>query len=141
MKFPIVPALIVATLVAAPTFATQQPAGGGESKAFDVSVAVYNGDKMIMAPRLITRADEPATFMQRTPDQFFQLVARPNGKGMFTVTSNLVQWTPDGLIGDDATLEVSTSGNRETFTMQRPNAKTGAKGTLKVDVTITPISG
>ncbi len=136
MKFPLVSAFALAAIAAAPISATPET-----KDMYDVSVTVFEGDRMIMAPRLITRADEPATIMQRTPNQFFQLVARSNGTGQFTVTSNLVQWTPDGLIGDDATLEVATSGKPESFSLQRPNAKTGAKGMLKVDVTITPISG
>jgi hypothetical protein len=110
-----------------------------ENRFFEVSMKVYDAGKLTMSPRLVTRADEPAEVMTRDEKQQLQIIARFAKDDRFVVASNLVHWTPQFLMGDEASIEVPITGKTEQFTLEKFNPATGEKTPLRVEVKIKPI--
>jgi hypothetical protein len=128
--------LIAALCIAATGVASAE---APESRFFEVSMKVYDAGKLTMSPRLVTRADEPAELMTRDEKQQLQIVARFAKGDHFVVASNLVHWTPQFLMGDEASIEVPITGKTEQFTLEKFNPATGEKIPLRVEVKVKPI--
>ncbi|MEY4502716.1 MAG: hypothetical protein RIS52_2606, partial [Pseudomonadota bacterium] len=64
-------------------------AAGRETPHYAVSVKVYDGGTLLMAPSLVTDAQQSATFLKSDPSLFLQLVARPSGNGQFEISSSV----------------------------------------------------
>ncbi len=128
-------AALTLSLVFAGTVNAKPP----EARFFEVSMKVYDAGKLTMSPRLVTRSDEPAEVMTRDGKQQLQIVARMAKNDHFVVNSNLVQWTPKFLLGDEASIEVPVTGKTEQFTLEKFDPATGTKTPLMVEIQIKPI--
>jgi hypothetical protein len=111
-----------------------------QTPTFDIAVKVFDGDKLMIAPKLRAREHEAATILTRDMNQQLHIVTTQTSLGQFGMTANYVKWTTDGLFGDDATLEVSPDGKLRSVTLDVPDAKSGRIGKLRIEIMIRPAS-
>jgi hypothetical protein len=104
MKLPLIALMSAAVIGAAPL-----PA---KSKAphYFVSMKVFDGEKLLMTPRLSVEGSAPATMLKSDPRLFVKLVARPIAPGQFEINSSVVRWTAKGLWSDGSNLDVRADG-------------------------------
>ncbi len=131
---PVATFLACAALVAIPATATTPV-----SSHYNVTMKVYDGGVLTASPSLITKSGEPAQFVKGEPHQYFQLVATPTAHDRFHLNSNLVQWTPKGLMNDGETLEAVVGGEPSIIVLGKYSSKTGQLHPLRIEVSINKV--
>jgi hypothetical protein len=106
---------------------------------YSVSTTIFDGKATTTAPRLVARTTEPATLRQGNGKQIFDLIVTPGAQGQFLVRSNLVQWTPNGLVTNAAVADATADGMTRCLTIMKRDAKTGKSVPMHVDVVIKKI--
>ncbi len=124
--------------IAAPQAASALPRA--VQARYSVTTTIFDGKAVTKTPRLVSRASEPATLRQGNGRQIFDLIVTPSAQGQFLVRSNLVQWTPSGLVTNDAVVDATADGMIRCLTIMKRDAKTGKSVPMHVDVVIKKVA-
>jgi hypothetical protein len=129
-------AILTCAAIAAVPLAARVP----ETPLYRVSMKLFDGTKLSASPSLITKRGEQAQFMTGDQLQYFHLVATSSGPNKFHLNSNLVQWTPTGLMKDGEVLEVATDGKPAVIILGKYDAKSGKLLPMRIEVSISPVN-
>jgi hypothetical protein len=103
---------------------------------YSVLMTMFEAKGVTTSPRLVARATEPATLRTGNGKQIFEMIVTPTADGLYLVRSNLVQWTPAGLVTSGAVTEAGADGKPRCITLNKRDAKTGKAVPIHVDVVI-----
>jgi hypothetical protein len=130
MRLPLIALMSVAVVGAAP--APSRP----KAASYALSVKVYDGDKLLMTPRLLVDGKASATILKSDPKLFVKLVARPVALGQFEINSSVVRWTAKGLWSDGSNLDVKADGVPGLMVLSQPGEKADAARSMRIEVTV-----
>ncbi len=131
MRLPILALLSVAVVGAAPLAARP------EAPRYALSMKVFEGNTLVMSPRLLVDGTVPATVQKSGPQLFLKLIARPVGVGHFEINSSVVRWTAKGLWSDGSNLDVKADGAPGMMVLGQRSAKPEEARPMRIEVTVT----
>ena len=102
---------------------------------YEVRVTISDGDKK-MAPALLVKQGEAATFMSNKDGLWFKVTARPESDAKVAVTSDVVVRTDEGLQHYGASTDVRADGKATTL-VSAPAA--GRTQKLSFEVSVIPV--
>ncbi|MEY2927244.1 MAG: hypothetical protein RL367_1721 [Pseudomonadota bacterium] len=127
-------------LAAIPVAATSLLPSPVSPARYSVAIKVFDGGKLTASPNRTIKAGEPAQFVSGNNREYFQLVATPTAPDRFHLNSNLVQWTPAGLMNDAETLETGVNGKPAIIILGKYDAKSGKLRPLRIEVSINRVT-
>jgi hypothetical protein len=129
--------LILASTFAATASSAATPATTGAAQ-YDISVRMQDGDRPATNPRLLTRADAPATFAIANDSYSLRMTTTADADGHVTVASQFSSWTPHGLANDVQNLRLEANGEAGMLSFSHTDPVTGAVRQIRLDVRVRP---
>jgi hypothetical protein len=105
-----------------------------------ISLKISEGDRVRYEPRLVTTPEEAATLRIRDGKESLEVIAFGRTDGRFSINATLLQWTVGGMVGSDQAVTLASDGETSTITLDKPDAETGAAGTMRIEISIKPVA-
>jgi hypothetical protein len=112
-----------------------------ETPRYKVTMKLFDGTKLMASPSRIVKNGEHAQFVNGNKHQYFQLVATSTSPDMFHLNSNLVQWTPTGLMNDGEVLDAPVGGKPSIIILGKHDAKSGKLLPMRMEISISRVGG